>query len=225
MTTASLTVLYTVSLRGQLTMLPRLYSLIRRERESLQTPGLLFDLGESCTPDVWLCEASAGRAMLVAMDSMGYDAFHLGAHEPLAGDPLTLGKLRDTMLTPVLTPDRPLALSKGDAAERVFNISVISGEMSAPPTDRVFDLSIRLEHGAEQVSASSNQVLLVDQWTAPSLMLGRLDLIVSETAPRVIISAHQRQPVPPDFPADPTISSVIEFVESEARYVTRKKQV
>ncbi len=84
-----LTILYTYSLRGNLDVLPRLYSFLRQleahYREAVvqvcsldpaQAPGsvLLLDLGDSCAAEVWHCAVSGGRSTLVVLDGMGYDA-------------------------------------------------------------------------------------------------------------------------------------------------------
>jgi hypothetical protein len=89
----NLSILYTANIRGDLTLLPRLYTFIKSlqadirhfepENEDevmlcavqprpLQT--LLLDLGDSCAPDVWHCAATGGRSILIALDAMGYHA-------------------------------------------------------------------------------------------------------------------------------------------------------
>ncbi len=84
-----LTILYTYGLRGDLDVLPKLYSFLRQlqahYREEVvpvcsldpaQAPGrvLLLDLGDSCAAEVWHCEVTGGRSTLVVLDGMGYDA-------------------------------------------------------------------------------------------------------------------------------------------------------
>src|SRR5215469_5357793 len=107
-----LTILYIACLRGRLEALPRLYTLLKHERATVRGPSITLDLGESCAPDVWLCGVTGGRAALVAMDSMGFDAFYIDRGDMLAGDPVMLGKLQATILTPLVTDDRSLTLNK-----------------------------------------------------------------------------------------------------------------
>src|SRR5262249_32621243 len=55
-----------------------------------------------------------------------------------------------------------------------------------------------------------------------SALLGRLDLTLLPEAPYIQIDSQVALEISPDLAPDPTITSVIEFVESEAhRYETR----
>lgn len=220
-----LTVFYTVSLRGRLDVLPRLFSSIRLARASLDEPSLLLDLGESCTPDVWLCEATAGRALLVAMDSMGYDGFHLGRVDSLYGDVVTLGKLRDTILTPIITDGQPLTLTRHTGDRQPLTLSITGATGHAPSADLV----IRLEVGASDarmgvVNAAQPTVWITDQGSDASPMIGRVGIERdNDSSGSFRITEHRLEPISESIMPDPTISSVIEFVESEARYATRKQ--
>ncbi len=72
---ASLTILYTAQLRGDLDRLPRLYSFLKRLRAQYPADHVcLVDLGEACAPSVWHCAITGGRSMLIALDGMNYDA-------------------------------------------------------------------------------------------------------------------------------------------------------
>lgn len=70
---SALTVLYTAQLRGQLDLLPRLFSLMQAVRGATVGPALLIDLGDSCDPQVRECAATGGRATLFVLEAMGYD--------------------------------------------------------------------------------------------------------------------------------------------------------
>jgi hypothetical protein len=73
---AALTVFYTHRLRGNLALLPRLFTFLRQLRgeHAAGMRALLIDLGESCAPDVFPCDVTGGRSTLIALDAMGYDA-------------------------------------------------------------------------------------------------------------------------------------------------------
>jgi hypothetical protein len=71
-----LTILYTGGLRGDLELLPRLFTFIRQLKAAETGRILLIDAGEACIPIVWHCDGTGGRSMLVALDSMGYDAVY-----------------------------------------------------------------------------------------------------------------------------------------------------
>jgi hypothetical protein len=75
-----LTLLYTANLRGDLALLPRLYTLLRTLRtEAAGGRVLTLDAGGSCAPDVWHCAATGGRSTLIVLDAMGYDAANVAA--------------------------------------------------------------------------------------------------------------------------------------------------
>ncbi len=80
--------LYTAGIRGDLALLPRLHTFIKALRGDVpegETGPLLFDLGESCAPDVWPCGVTGGRAAIIVLDAMGYHAIYAGAYLTDAG--------------------------------------------------------------------------------------------------------------------------------------------
>src|SRR5258707_4190295 len=93
--------LYTAALGGRVDLLPRLMTRIRQERLAHTGPALLVDLGRSCDRASWICAATDGRGMLVAMDAMGYDAFHIGAADALYSQPEVVQQLRAVINTPL----------------------------------------------------------------------------------------------------------------------------
>src|SRR5579859_7956394 len=138
-----LTVLYTACLRGRLEALPRLYTLIKHERATVRGLSITLDLGESCTPDKWICGVTGGRALLVAMDSMGYDACYIDRADPLASDPVTFGKLHDMLLTPLVTDDHSLTLTRHNPNTPDWKLRLV-GEHDNHDTPNDCLLTIRL---------------------------------------------------------------------------------
>ncbi len=201
----SLTIFYTAALRGRLETLPRLFTFIRRERLGVNGVSILLDLGESCVPDHWLCAATGGRALLVAMDSMGYDAFCLSQTDALYADSVTLGKLRDTILTPIITAEQPLTLTRHYADEPRISLTITCASDSQ----------------VVWVNIGSESVELAERWAEP--LIGRINVTVGDD--NRLITHSMRYALPEAVMPDPTISSVIEFVESEAHYAIRKRQV
>ena len=215
-----LTVLYTACLRGQLEALPRLYTLIKRERATVRGPSITLDLGASCVPDSWPCEVTGGRAALVAMDSMGYDAFYIDRGDPLASDPVTFDKLQNTILTPLVTDDRSLTLVRHGLDGRDWKIR-LAGEHDGQNTADSALLTIRLSRSvpsaeSTRYDAARHTVYLADQWDM--LQVGRLE--VDLTDERITLYVHRV--LTPDLPPDPTVSSVVDFVAAEAQYASRR---
>jgi hypothetical protein len=220
-----LTVLYTACLRGRLGALPRLFTLIKRERATVRGPVILLDLGESCSPDVWLCNASDGRAALAAMDSMGYDACYIDHADPLASDPLTFGKLQEVIVTPLVTETSPVTLTKQSPGTASWQLRLIGGETPFQPGPTISGdalLTIRLRRTVPTAESTRYDSVrytlqLTDQWDI--LQVGRLELALTEGR----IAAHTRQTLAPDVSPDPTISSVVEFVAAEAQSAARRR--
>ena len=76
-TPVTIEILYTHRIRGDLSLLPRLYTFITRMKAARNPQPdyhLLVDLGDSCIDDVWPCTATGGRSTLMVFDAMGYTA-------------------------------------------------------------------------------------------------------------------------------------------------------
>src|SRR5258707_1922790 len=97
----TLTILYTAGLGGRLELLPGLMTRIRAEKTTISGLVILLDLGRSCDVASWICEATDRRGMLVAMDAMGYDAFHIGPQDSLYTQPALVQQMREVILTPL----------------------------------------------------------------------------------------------------------------------------
>jgi len=216
-----LTVLYTACLHGRLGALPRLYTLLKRERAALRGPAITLDLGESCTPDIWLCNATGGRAALVAMDSMGYDAYYINHADPLASDPVTFGKLQEVIVTPLVTDDQPVTITKRMPGSASWHVRLAGTESADEPEMAADELIIRLRCAvptakSTRYDSARRTLYLTDQWDI--LQVGRLELALAEGR----IAVHTHQVLAPDLPPDPTITSVVDFVAAEAQYASRR---
>src|ERR1700730_18333685 len=110
-----ITILCTAVLNGNLAFLPHLLTRIKIERARIAAvPTFLVDLGRACQPDAWICEATGGLGMLVAMDGMGYDAFDIGAKDALYTHPQTVQRLRETIATPLAAGPWIATARRGD---------------------------------------------------------------------------------------------------------------
>jgi hypothetical protein len=67
------TLLYTAGLRGDLDLLPKLYTFLKALRGEFGASHLV-DLGDSCAEGIWHCDATDGRSLLIGLDAMGYTA-------------------------------------------------------------------------------------------------------------------------------------------------------
>jgi len=221
-----LTILYTACLRGRIDTLPRLFSLIKRERSSAWAAGaatILIDLGESCLPGDWLCDATSGRALLVALDALGYDAFFLDQADPLASDRVTLGKLLSVVVTPVAAYDRLISLRARLPGGGSLTLVVGGLGVEIPPTPLALRITLADPNltptQLDRPTPDRMVLTLADRWD--DVQVGRLD--VSLVAGMIV--SHVRYPLSAEqsLPPDPTVSGVVDFVLGEARYASRKQ--
>lgn len=204
---ATVTLLYTANLAGDLRLLPRLFTLIQRERRAAEGPVFLLDLGDTCALESWICRATQGRAPLIVLDAMGYDIALVGGPEQVSIPVDSLRRLLDTVIMPVMPWGRATSLTR-----RGIQVGVASGEAALPPdypgirVDRVSDaLPPRGQPGVTLGDVPGGCLARVTmgwpEWTAHES-----DLLI----------------LPPDLPADPTIGAVVDFVESEARFYVQQ---
>ncbi len=215
----AVTLLYTAALDGRLELLPRLFTRIRQERATVKGITLLVDLGRSCVPGTWICDATGGRGMLVSMDAMGYDAFHLGPQDMLYTQPALVQALRSVILTP---------FAAGPWVAKVQRAGMTFVFASTLDSNEQADLTVALRlSDSDQVEASwsgTRRTLLLDPgWLEPEPLLGRLDLVLLAEPPYIAVERRTQLVLPSDLPPDPSMAGVIEFVESEARYAERKR--
>ena len=202
---ASLSLLYTANLAGNLALLPRLHTYAQRLKAGASGPSLLLDLGASCCAESWHCRATGNRSVLIALDGMGYEAanceglLEAGSRAKLAQQ-VSLALVdrwhRHTLKLPSL--DRPIALTLQPL--RRGNLEVLL-EPAA---------STQLEAGALRLQSVSSCQLgeaSVDLRGEPRLLSARI---------------HD---MPADTPPNPSIAGLVEFVENEARYYASKRDL
>lgn len=197
---ASLIVLYTGGLGGDLAVLPRLYTFIRqlRTRAVGLNPGvrvLLLDQGGACAPDVWHCGVTDGRSALVALDGMGFDAAHNDGYARADASE----RLGPNVNIAVIEPGRPL-LRDG--------IAICADDARPAP------LTIDLRPARRSFYADG--VLHLER-----IARGQVGEVRLEAGRMVEAAAHY---LPPGLAPDPTISGIIDFILAEARYAHKRRE-
>ena len=193
---AALTVLYTAGLRGDLALLPGLFTFLRDLRARAEgSPVLLADLGRSCAPDVWHCGVTGGRSMLGAVDGMGYHAANVSG----SLTPGLRAKMSD--LTQMALVDSAHAYAWSAA------VQVIAGEAVADAP-----LIVRLD--AAPATALEGRVLWLQNVEHGQVGRARLRAGGLEAAD-VLALPRATEP-------DPTIAGVVDFIISEARYAQKR---
>jgi len=214
-----LTILYTHNLRGDLEVLPRIYSFLRQLKayyaseevvqvcalDPAQPPGsrLLLDLGENCASDVWHCQASGGRSTLVVLDGMGFDAARV------EGAAAKAAKMGDSIRMALVDAETPREIedvlltvngNEGDEKTRSHSLSVV---MTPSETTRLEGNTLFLAglSGAQEVGAAQ-LAKVIGGWS---------------------LVTHEIHDLPRRALPDPTISAAVEFVISEAKYAQKRQ--
>lgn len=199
---ATITFLATAHIAGQLSLLPRLFTLIRQERRQAPGPVVLLDLGDTCAAGAWICQVTLGRAPFLVLDSMGYDAAIIGGPETAPIPPSSLRLLVDQMLMPVVIWNRPRTLTRRG-------------------------ITFTLAPGTSATSTPAPATLVVDRTSPMPPKIGDPPVLgdvaqghlacVEVAWPAWKVRAARLLALDADIPPDPTIAAVVALVESEAR--------
>lgn len=188
--------LYTAGLRGDLHLLPRLYTFIKTLRGEFN-PVQLLDLGDACTPESWHCAATGGRSMLIALDGMGFTAANASAL-----DAENYTRLLDQVTLALVTEQQPQV--RGDC---VFALQPTAGDGH---------LCVILTPAASTHLADG--ILYLQNISAGQIGVVRVSIGTTSE----LLSAEIRD-LPPGTAPAPTIAGVVDFVIGEARYYQKRQ--
>lgn len=200
----SLTILYTSNIRGNIHMLPHLYTFIQTLKPDERQGTLMLDLGNSCAEGVWHCDITHGRSTLMVLDAMGYHAANVekqldSENRDKVAEVVTMGLVDDThewgYYIPPVTDES------------------IQATLNPSQTGR---LQICLQP-ADSTYINGNALYLADV-LAKQIGIVRVDLHESP-----IVNDYTVYTLPTSTHPNPTIVASVEFVESEARYFQRKQ--
>jgi hypothetical protein len=190
-----LTILYTANLRGQIELLPRLYTFLRQQGPA----DLLIDLGDACDDAIWHCQVTGGRSMLHVLDAMGYHAANTSVYLDQQGHAKLLAQ--------------PLGLALIGPGDFWLHKGVLFGgpEFHTQPSYR---LHILTEAAAStQLEKRSLQLASV-----PAGSIGKVILDTPAIVEQAIL------PMPDSILPDPTIAATVDFVLDEARYYRQRRE-
>jgi hypothetical protein len=200
---ATVTLLVTANLKGDLVLLPRLFTLIQRERRAAHGPVFLLDLGDTCALEAWVCRATQGRAPLIVLDGMGYDAALLGGPEGISIPVPSLQQLLGTVMMRFVVWGRVATLTK-----RGITLALASGD-AVLPADHP---GIRVDRSTGTLPASGEPGVTLGDVAQGSI--ARVEMVWPEWT----VQEARLVSVQSDTPPDPTIGAIVEFVENEARH-------
>jgi hypothetical protein len=201
---ADLTILYTAGIRGDLALLPRLYTLLRRLKAQQAGRVLLLDAGQACDPGVWHCAATGGRSALLVLDAMGYAAAN-------AADFLTdEGRARLAQNRLVLVALRP--------GESWMQTGIVVTTDETPPSEP-YELHIILRAAGQ--TRLENRTLRLSALAAGQVGLARIGGSGLNGYP--MLRQTEQIALTASVLPDPTITATVDFVLSEARQYGQKR--
>lgn len=189
-------IIYTHNLNGHLDHFPRLFTHIKAISTRLSPKSLLLDLGGSCHPTQWHCEATNGRSALIVLDAMGYDA--VNTYGLLSEQ--SYAKLKDQVLMKLIQ----------DAQAHIIKNGMLA--LSPVSSEGVWMPKICL--------TPSDNTVIQDDWLYLTKIVGDEVGIVQIDGDNI---SHQIEKIPANTIPDPTISGVVDFVLAEAKLYGDKK--
>ncbi len=201
MSNPPLTVLYTHNLRGDLDLLPRLYTWLQRLRRAAPGPCVLLDLGASCVPQVWPCDVTGGRSTLFVLDAMNYQAARVSD----VLDPDSVGSLAAQTMMALVDTGRPHLEN---------DLLYVASEDDLGSATDAYEWAVLLNPAARTECAGR-------QLRLSPLQAGEVGRVELAAAGGLHFTIER---LPPHTPADPTIAGTVDFVRGEARYFERRRQ-
>ena len=198
----TLSILYTQNIRGDLQLLPRLYTFLQNLKRQYAPDALLLDTGNACTNDVWHCEVTKGRSTVTVMDAMGYHAVNVAdfmgdsERDSLAGS-LSTGLIsKRHMWRYFVPPVRDEDIVIAGQATPAIKLCIV-----AAPAEKNL-LENRMLH-LKSVNKGEVGLLKVDM---------REMTILEETV----------SGMPEKMKPDATIAASVELIEEEARFTQKR---
>ncbi len=205
----SLSLIYSANLRGDIALLPRLFTFLQRLKQAAGPDSLILDLGKSCDGAVWHCRQTAGRSMLIALDGMGYHAANV-AEALDATNRKQVAEQVTMALVDRANPWRYRLPQFADASEDAgIRLTIMPSAMPA---------RLQICLAPAERTRLDGHVLYLQNVCAGQVGTVSVDL---RGSPRIRHRAIQD--LPPDTPPNPSIAGAIEFIESEARFFHRKR--
>ncbi|MCY4146853.1 MAG: hypothetical protein OXE95_14345 [Chloroflexi bacterium] len=191
----SLRLLYTGHIGGDLWLLPRLHTFLRRLMLGADN-CLLLDTGAACSEQVWHCRATGGRSCLVALDGLGYHAANVA-------DELTAGQ-RDKLA-------RQVSVGLVDATH---DWGAPGGEILVALEPRTAPHRLQICLRSAERTRLAGKALWLGKVGAGQVGEARLEMGASPRITHVAVHDMSR-----GTPPNPGIAGLVEFIESEARRV------
>ncbi len=198
----SLTFFYTGDLRGDLDILPRLYTLLKSLRARVTEGRTLYvDIGGACVADVWHCDISGGRSMVIVLDGMGCAAANVSS----SIDDESRAKMGDNTVIALV-----------DAAHDHV-VDELAFTLTPPAQVEIGVLAIVL--APDTITALRDQILRLGAVRAGQIGMASVENVDQRWG----LTSYAVHDLPANTPPDPTITAAVDFVLSEARYTQKRR--
>jgi hypothetical protein len=197
-----LTILYTGNLRGDLQMLPRLYTFLQKLKQEQVSPILLLDIGASCADGVWHCDFTGGRSTLVVLDGMGYHAANVS--NILDAD--QRDKLRNSLIIGMVD----------DQHSWRYRIPPVRDETVLVAAIETPALTLCIVAAPAEATLLENHILKLQAVEKGEVGMVHLNVPTQKLITQSIVE------MPSGLKPDATISGAVEFVEEEARFLQKR---
>lgn len=198
---AKATILYTQDLHGDLHFIPKLGRVLWRLRTEDQN-NFIVDLGGACDRSVWHCDATDGRSMLIALDGMNYAAANTEGLEENVRPHLSRA------LVGLRAVDRKYPAKLGP-----FQV------VTQLPPDGISGGPVTLVLTPQDEARVDGSAVYFPH--VPRYAIGRMRIVMF---PKLEILSVETLPVPSDTLPHPTLTAMVEFIESEARQYAAKRK-
>lgn len=203
----SLRLLYSANLRGDMWLLPRLFSFMQRLKTETGRDCLLLDLGNACSDAVWHCRQTDGRSMLIALDGMGYHAANVDGtldapnRQQLATQVTTalVDREHDWRYKAPAIADTGIVLTLRPSAKR---------QCAQPQNEARLQICLM---PARQTHIKGRTLFLRD------VCAGQVGAAHIDLRGTPCVMSHAIHDLPPNTPPNPSIAGTVEFVQAEAR--------
>lgn len=202
----NLTLLYTAGIRGDLALLPRLYTFLQRLKPPGDRACLLLDLGKACSDAIWHCRATGNRSALIVLDGMGYHAANIAG----ALEEADRAKLAENVQLGLVDHGRDWTYSLPIAGDDSDIITTLK-----PSPASAAKLQILLTP-AKETRLEGNALSLA------AVGAGQVGAVALEFGACVRLTSARIHDMPPNTPPNPSIAGAVDFVLGEARLFQAK---
>ena len=204
----TITILYTQNIQGKLYLLPRIATLLKQLKKKIDGRYCLLDAGNSCNDSDPLCKTTEGRASIIVLDAIGYDAVNVtGFLSPVIRQKLSQNYLQIALV------DETHPFEKDGVTYSQH-----------PPSSQTPHLHIALQTTPETYILPQSTQGFIYTLHLQTIQAGQIGLVkvrINDTNSSLMQTDIHT--VTANILPDPTIAGTLDFVRDEARYYEKRQ--